>query len=159
MRFYHAERFTLAEVGGFATGRVFVRRYRDFVVVLSGIIGHTQLFRVKELPHITANFPRIIFTGHTTMIVFTVFRGCQFLLYLLAGFTAHINLYSWQISTLERGGIAAAGLPDVRAVGLSDADRFIFAGVQPCRPGPFLIGIKVLIEEPGGAYRVIEFPR
>ena len=99
--------------------------------MLSGVIGHTQLFRVKELPHITANFPRVIFTGHTTMIMFTVFRGCQFLLYLLAGFTAHINLYSWQVSTLERDGITAAGRADIRAVSFAHADCFIFAGVNP----------------------------
>ena len=113
VRFHHAERFTLAEIVGFAACCVFVRRYRDFVIVLSGVIGHTQLFRVKELPHITANFPRVIFTGHTTMIVFTVFRGFQFLLYLLAGFTAHINLNGGQVGFLERDGIAAAGRADV----------------------------------------------
>lgn len=113
VRLHHAERFTFAEVVGFAACRVFVRRYRDFVVVLSGVIGHTQLFRVKELPHIATNLPGVILTGHATMIVNTAPRGRQLLLSLLAGFTAHINLNGGQVALLERDGIAAAGRADV----------------------------------------------
>lgn len=68
------------------------------------------------------------------MIMFTVFRGCQLLLYLLAGFTAHINLNGGQVGLLERDGIAAAGLPNVGTVSFCYPNRFIFAGVHPYRP-------------------------
>jgi hypothetical protein len=66
------------------------------MVVLSGVIGHTQLFRVKELTHIAANFPRVIFTRHSTDCAAAA-RGCQLLLGLLAGFAADINLHGWQV--------------------------------------------------------------
>ena len=108
MGFHHAEWLTGAEVLGFTGDVVVMRRYRDFVIVLSGVIGHTQLFRVKELPHITANFPWVIFTGYTTMIVNTVSRGCQCLLWLLTGFAIDVNLHGGQVIALECDGIAAA---------------------------------------------------
>ncbi len=78
------------------------------MVVLSGVICHTQFFRVKELPHIPAYFPRVILTGHPAMIVNTAARGRQFLLFLFAGFATHINLNGGQVGLLERDGIAAA---------------------------------------------------
>lgn len=86
---------------------------RDFVIMLSGVICHTQLFRVKELTHIAANFPRVIFTCHPTMIVNTAARGRQLLLFLFTGFATHINLNGGQVGLLECDGIAAAGRADV----------------------------------------------
>ena len=83
------------------------------MVVLSGIICHAQLFRVKELTHIAADFPGVIFTGHPTMIVNTAARGRQFLLCLFAGFATHINLNGGQVSLLEWDSIAAACIPYV----------------------------------------------
>jgi hypothetical protein len=153
--FHHAERFTFAEVGGFAAGRVFVRRYRDFMVVLSGIICHTQLFGLKSCrtspPISHGSSP-----GHATMIVLSAPLVCQFLLRLLAGFAAHVNLHGGQVGLLERDGIAAAGLPDVRTVSLADADRFVFAGVHPLTTAS-AHWVEVLLKI-GGADRVIQLP-
>lgn len=131
MSFHHAERFTLAEVVSFAAGRVFVRRYCDFVVVLSGIIRHTRLFRVKELPHIPADFPRVIFTGHTTMMVNTTARGRQLLLRLLAGFPAYINLHGGKIRPLKGDRIAATGGADVRTVRFCHPEGSVLTGIRP----------------------------
>ena len=128
---HHTERFTLAEVVSFAAGRVFVRRYRDFVVVLSGIIRHTRLFRVKELPHIPADFPGVIFTGHTTMMVNTAARGRQLLLRLLTGFPADVNLHSGKIRPLQDGRIAAAGGADGRTVRFCHAEGSVLNGIHP----------------------------
>lgn len=83
------------------------------MIVLSGIIRHAPLFRVKELPHIPAYFPRVILTGYATMIMLAAFRCSYLLLRLFTGFAAHVNLYRGQVSTLERDGIAAAGRADV----------------------------------------------
>ncbi len=84
--------------------------------------------------------------------------GGQFLPGEFASFATDVNLHSGQVSPLEGDGIAAAALPDVRSVSLTDADRFIFAGVHPLRPRPSLIGIEVLVKKAGGAHRVIIFP-
>ena len=113
VRFHHAERFSFAEVGGFAAGRVFVRGHNYFMVMLPAHIRDTQLFRVKELPHIPAYFPRVILTGYATMIVLAVFRCSYLLLRLFTGFATHINLHGGQVGLLERDGIAAAGRADV----------------------------------------------
>lgn len=132
---------------------------RDFVIVISGIICNAQLFRVKELTHITAYLPRVIFTGYTTMIVNTAARGLQLLLFLFAGFATHINLYGGQVGPLECNGIAAADLPDVRTVSLANTDCFLLASISPLRPRPFLVRIYILSKEAYRSRRVFLFPK
>lgn len=50
--FNYAERFTFAEVGRFAAGRVLMRGHNYFMVMLPTHIRDTQHFWVKELLHI-----------------------------------------------------------------------------------------------------------
>ena len=100
-------------------------------LVLSGVIRHTQLLRVKELPHIPADFPGVIFTGHTTMTVNTAARGRQLMLRLLAGFPAYINLHGGKIRPRQGDCIASAGGADVRTVRFCHADGSVLTGIRP----------------------------
>ena len=87
------------------------------------IAGQVKI-RVLLVIRAVRTFPPL-FTRRTvtTLVVMRpVFRCSQRLLRLLAGFAGNINLNGGQIGAFNGHGIAAAGLPDVRAVSLADAN-------------------------------------